>query len=41
MTRRVKLALAVLPLLSFVLAGCVVYEGPYHHPRYGYYSYYR
>jgi hypothetical protein len=43
MTRRVKLALAFLPLLATWLGGCtVIYDDHYyHHPRYGYYGYYR
>jgi hypothetical protein len=37
MTRRLKLALLVLPLLAGWLGGCaVVFDDHYHHPHYGY-----
>jgi hypothetical protein len=38
MTRRLRLALLVLPLLAGWLGACtVVLDDHYHHPHYGYY----
>lgn len=38
MTRRLKLALLVLPLLTGWLGGCtVVFDDHYHRPHYGFY----
>lgn len=38
MGHRMKLALAVLPVLAGLLGGCtIVYDDHYRHPHYGYY----